>query len=437
MTDAMAVTSTVEQPPVFNDGGVNIAGGDFIGRPKISERELIQISGNVSGDVIMGNQITIIQQFVIPLEKLRGRITLAITFAEAMDELEKISYTAVHYSKNFFQRIFQRTLFDDGYRYREYTTSKDLAMYLEKVTALGNRQLELEKTGQDARGLQEDINTLSDYVNVAISSLHSRFIGYVRSTGIAPKLYHTMVIGIGHEDLRKLGLSHLEAINTLCKELDLVTITGPNFDILTNDGTGELSILKEIELRTLEIRKLIRQDESRSALTVFVVIAYIALVIFLFGWLIYQLYRGVLDETTVSLINSQELLLLGVPMSVILWGLIGSFAAMLFRFNKEPIYNFGETVKWLLTRPIQGMILGIAFYIVLQSGLFVFGQGTPSSTDPAASQYLTNVLVFFIGFSDRFADQVFKSLIRRFSEEPKADETPKETEKRSKMRQKP
>jgi hypothetical protein len=116
-------------------------------------------------------------------------------------------------------------------------------------------------------------------------------------------------------------------------------------------------------------------------------------------------------------LHALKLPLIGVPWPVILWSLIGSFAAMIHQFNKRPIYDFGDAVKWMLTRPVQGVVLGSAFYLVLISGLFLF-TGTiqdASGTSPADETIL--VLSFLVGFSDRFADSVFNALLRRYSQE--------------------
>ena len=85
MSDENVFSPVVDQRTEIIRGDINTKEGDFIGRPK---PESIAISGDVTGDVIMGDKITIIQRFVVPLEQLRGRITLALTFAKALSEID-------------------------------------------------------------------------------------------------------------------------------------------------------------------------------------------------------------------------------------------------------------------------------------------------------------------------------------------------------------
>jgi hypothetical protein len=92
---------------------------------------------------------------------------------------------------------------------------------------------------------------------------------------------------------------------------------------------------------------------------------------------------------------------------------------MIHRFNRRPIYDFGDAVKWLLTRPVQGLVLGAAFYLVVSSGLLLITgtivEGQGASTRIADEVLL--VLAFLVGFSDRFGDRVFNTLVRRYSQD--------------------
>jgi hypothetical protein len=89
---------------------------------------------------------------------------------------------------------------------------------------------------------------------------------------------------------------------------------------------------------------------------------------------------------------------------------------MIYRFNKYPICKFNDTIKWMVTRPIQGVLLGSIFYLVLVSGLFILtGSNTLESQNTGTADAVILVLSFLIGFSDRFADSVFNALVERFS----------------------
>jgi hypothetical protein len=118
-----------------------------------------------------------------------------------------------------------------------------------------------------------------------------------------------------------------------------------------------------------------------------------------------------------SLTTQNHVPLLNVPVLVVIWSLIGSFAAMIHRFNRNSVYYFNDLVKWMLTRHVQGVVLSSAFYLVLVSGLFLIS-GIPESPNPIRPEIIW-VFSFLIGFSDRFVDSVFDTLIEKYSSNKK------------------
>ena len=124
---------------------------------------------------------------------------------------------------------------------------------------------------------------------------------------------------------------------------------------------------------------------------------------------------------------------IGIPCTVVLWSAIGSFAAMLYRFNRHPIHEFTDAAKWLVTRPVRGVVVGSAFYLVFAAGLFLVG-ATPAGPGDAAGlgcpgilgsataaprELLILALAFLVGFSDRFGDAVFNALVERYAPGPR------------------
>jgi len=72
-----------------------------------------------------------------------------------------------------------------------------------------------------------------------------------------------------------------------------------------------------------------------------------------------------------SRINFQTspLQLFGVPVGVILWGAAGSLAAILYRFYTEQgRIRFATEFRWLIARPIIGIIMGGVVFIALNLG---------------------------------------------------------------------
>jgi hypothetical protein len=96
-----------------------------------------------------------------------------------------------------------------------------------------------------------------------------------------------------------------------------------------------------------------------------------------------------------------------VPMAVLIWSFLGAVCATLYHFNIYPSSELSNFVKWLVTRPIVGLVFGAVTYFVLDSGLMAIRGNTDSINSSAA----VIVLCFLAAFSDRFALVVFKALI--------------------------
>lgn len=115
----------------------------------------------------------------------------------------------------------------------------------------------------------------------------------------------------------------------------------------------------------------------------------------------------------------------GVPLSVILWGAAGSLAAILYRFYKEQgQIRFAQEFRWLIARPIIGIIMGAVVYLALISGLVLISTSGGAPADPAVSAEgaVTSsgvrmeafwIIAFLAGFSDKFYLGVIDLLVAR------------------------
>ncbi|MCL6436529.1 MAG: hypothetical protein K6T90_20450 [Leptolyngbyaceae cyanobacterium HOT.MB2.61] len=121
--------------------------------------------------------------------------------------------------------------------------------------------------------------------------------------------------------------------------------------------------------------------------------------------------------------NFQSIKFLGIiPLSVMIWSFIGSFAATIHRFNRRKIYKFSDAWKWMITRHAQGITLSSAFYLVLISGLFLISGGSDGDPSTIKNEVIL-ILSFLIGFSDRFVDSVFNALLQRYTNGMKTSAT--------------
>lgn len=199
---------------------------------------------------------------------------------------------------------------------------------------------------------------------------------------------------------------------------------GNRLYILSDESQAAVGIMIDIENRRLLVERLIEKDRVRQNKTASLVTFSIILVILLIcvGGIFYGPQFTVGDKPLKNL----NLPLLNVPWPVVFWSFIGSFAAMIYRFNRQPIYEFGDVIKWTLTRLVQGVVLGSAFYLILVSGLALLTGHSLETTTPNTSNKLADevilVLTFLVGFSDKFADTMFNALIDRYSNTKKDSE---------------
>jgi hypothetical protein len=111
--------------------------------------------------------------------------------------------------------------------------------------------------------------------------------------------------------------------------------------------------------------------------------------------------------------------ILAIPLPVILWSAIGSFTAILYRFNNSGDIELQDPLRWLFTRPLTGIMIGIVTFFIIKAGLLTL---TPGNNTPAlGSNELMWLAAFLVGFSDRFSDSLLKSLVGRFGGDKTAD----------------
>jgi hypothetical protein len=112
---------------------------------------------------------------------------------------------------------------------------------------------------------------------------------------------------------------------------------------------------------------------------------------------------------------------LNLPYTVLAWSAIGAVSGMLYQFLHRPMSQL-ETFKWLIARPIQGIIMGSFLYLMVGAGLLVLVNPQAGAAPPPGSAgaavvgslsdlvrpELVAVIAFLGGFSDRFADEMVR-----------------------------
>ena len=162
---------------------------------------------------------------------------------------------------------------------------------------------------------------------------------------------------------------------------------------------GDYPVAKEHHANIAELyeqcEKLKNQENKAKIATgksviLFIVVSMLGLtaILYILSW------RGLANDKIPTL---------EVPYAVVAWSAIGSVAAMLYQFLNRPVSQL-ETFKWLIARPIQGIIMGSFLYLVVAGGLLIIG----SQTDIEIRSEMAAAIAFLGGFSDRFADAMVK-----------------------------
>lgn len=409
-------------------GSVDTAGGNFVGRDQsvfmgrdIPAQQIVTIEGNVQGDVVIYPSTTL-GRIGTQIERLRGRITRLIPAEDALLQLARLrepkpierefgfEITAFEHLK---YRLVTRPIRPKNTEV-DNQTAQDYLKRLGEIEAQVGPNIEPEKWSH----LLQNLSTISDEINIHIAQLNSLFASIVYPATSSRELVENMVSKIGHREFRDEANMHLGVIGQLVQKLNPEMLTHPNFDVLSDEAYGAVGLMTELEKRRLVVEKLVQADRNRRNWTVGSVIAYICAIIAL--TVVAVILWGAQFVIGRVPLNQLRMPLLGIPWPVVLWSLIGSFAAMIHRFNSNPIYDFTDAVKWMITRPVQGVVLGSTMYLILVSGLFILTAGSTSNPSGLIStDEVILVLCFLVGFSDRFADSVFNALVQRYSKESK------------------
>lgn len=106
----------------------------------------------------------------------------------------------------------------------------------------------------------------------------------------------------------------------------------------------------------------------------------------------------------------------GVPQEIWTWGLLGAISAMLIRVANYNFTDRQEAIRWAISRPIIGLVMGGLVYMMMKVGLFVVDAQGSNKVD-----FLEMVVSFLGGFSDSLSMTLLKKLQDRLTGPQKGD----------------
>lgn len=104
--------------------------------------------------------------------------------------------------------------------------------------------------------------------------------------------------------------------------------------------------------------------------------------------------------------------IINLPLPVLLWSIIGSYAAILYRFTNAGDSELKEPLRWLFARPLTGIIMGAISFLIMQVGLFSINADDAAKS--LGGKEIVWLVAFLAGFSDRFSDYLLKNVVGRF-----------------------
>ncbi|MEA5115626.1 MAG: hypothetical protein VB050_16530 [Geobacteraceae bacterium] len=150
----------------------------------------------------------------------------------------------------------------------------------------------------------------------------------------------------------------------------------------------------------IEIRR------SKSAKSSFGIVVSI---VYLFAALIFIGFQMGIFSVNIDGKTLNSSLVMGIPLPIIIWSIIGSITSMLIRAGNFPFADRTEALRWLFFRPIVGLVMGVLTYLMVVAGLIVFaGNAKPQTPE------LLWVIAFVGSFSDTLSINLLEKLLGKF-----------------------
>jgi hypothetical protein len=157
-----------------------------------------------------------------------------------------------------------------------------------------------------------------------------------------------------------------------------------------------------MRLADIDIEMTVRQRQNFATVLTLVVV-YGVLVFLLGGIYLDDHYGG----ANLHFVANGEIA--GVYVEVWQWALFGTAAAMILRVSRYDFANRQEALRWAISRPVLGLVMGGLAYLVVHAGLFAFVGNT------AAAQ--PNTLKWIVAFLGGFSDTLSVTFLSKLQEQ--------------------
>lgn len=211
-----------------------------------------------------------------------------------------------------------------------------------------------------------------------------------------------------HNYLRQLvsSIGYVHLRNSVERTIREITAIHDQIQLLLASDNGKITVAKAAQIIQLHEAQYVygrdivqkHEDDRAGAQRVeWVVLAasIIVLVMVAAAFIYSAWWFGKNKEVAMTWDLLKDHTMLGIPLGIVLWSILGSLAAMIHRYYKGSAYSFISSDKWVFVRPAMGVLMASVVYMAF------FALFAPE--DEAINPFLMLLLGFFVGYSDKFS----------------------------------
>jgi len=300
------------------------------------------------------------------------------------DQAEEL-LTEIRKDLSNLQRLHRALLMADNFDEKFYKRENK-----EKGAAYQNDLIEVKKLSNEepSEKLVNDLTVISTRLDLDIDNINALFPQMIYSSVHMLRVVRIVVNQIGYPEFKTQAEASYESLLAQQPSLHLGEIQGEDKTSI-NSAIHTINVLNNMRKDKNDIAHYQKLDAEKAKSTrKYILTGMATTLIFLTAVILGMSWKEITWD------DIRDLPILGIPLGIGIWAFIGSFAAMLQQFYQKSIYEFGDTLKWVLIRPVLGVVMGSAIYLAFSNGF-----GITTDTGNGGLIYL---VAFFVGLSDSF-----------------------------------
>ena len=238
---------------------------------------------------------------------------------------------------------------------------------------------------------------ISNDLEFDISMLNAFFPQIIYRGVYMREVSENIINNIGFEDYKEEAQVAYASLISVEPHLHLDKLTDENGNTSIPAAMRAISMLNEMAKFQNIIQDCYENDKKLQTTTKKRVLIGLSLTLITMIWL-----AELMSNIGKGWSTMKGIMVLEIPLGVLIWSFIGSFAAILEQFYRKPVYEFGSTLKWIIIRPALGVVMGAGIYLAFTNGFNI------NAADREGGFML--FIAFMIGLSDTFTFGIIDKL---------------------------